>query len=379
MSLLLKLKEYFKKDEQEMSTSFYKLKTVRVQKDTEEAIDIALAIPEKLKDTFKYTQGQYISFRIFVDGKEERRSYSIINAPGENADEIEVLVKILEGGKVSTEFNQNLKTGDEVEVMPPMGNFHTNFHPANERVYVGLAAGSGISPVLSNIKEALLEEPKSKVYLFYGNRTKSHILKKSTIDKMQKQFGDRLKVNYLLSREKPENPVFGGRITNQKLDQLFEMFKEIPIQQAIYFICGPTEMIKGISEYLRSMKKVPTLQVLHEYYTSPDGVDDPSKSDDFKKIPDINSMVTVILDDDEYSFELNSKAAVIVDKANDEGIPAPYSCHGGVCCTCMAKLEEGEVYMEKNYALSEDQVKQGFILTCQSHPITPTVTVNYDV
>lgn len=358
---------------------FFRLKTVRVERDTDKALDIAMEIPENLKEEFKFTQGQYINFRVPVDGKDEIRSYSIVNAPSEGKNIIEVLVKILPDGKVSAVFDKSLKVGDEVDVMPPIGRFFANLHPSNERTYIGIAAGSGISPVLSNLKEVLLSEPKSKVYLFYGNRKKAQVLLKAGIDEMEKEFGSRFRPVYIVSREKADNPVFEGRITEEKLDQLFDLFSDIPIEEATYFICGPTEMIKNLSEYLSKEKRVPSIQVMHEYYSPPDEEDDPEMSEEFKALPSINSMVTVIYDDDEYAFELNSKKEVIVDKANDEGIPAPYSCHGGVCRTCMAQILEGEVYMEKNYALTEEQVEKGFILTCQSHPTTHNVTITYDV
>jgi len=362
-----------------MSTQFYKLKTAKVEKDTENALNIVLEVPAELKNEFKFIQGQYLTFRVFVDGKEERRSYSIINAPSENSNSLEVLVKILEDGKVSTVFKKDLKAGDELEVMKPTGNFHTNYHPSNKRTYVGLAAGSGISPILSNLKEALYQEPNSNAYLFYGNKSLAHILKKSEIERMEKEFGTRFRVINLVSREKSNNPVFEGRITSEKLEQLFEIFNEIPISESTYFICGPTEMIQGIADYLENTKKVPAIQVLYEYYTPPDEPNSENMSDEFKAIPNVDSMVTVILDDDEFTFHLNSKKQAILLQAEDEGLPVPYSCKGGVCCTCKAQVLEGEVFMEKNYALTDEEVEQGYILTCQSHPTTSNVMITYDV
>lgn len=362
-----------------MNNAFYKLKTVKVQKDTDDAVNIAVAIPEELKDKFRFKQGQYLNFRVMVDGNDERRSYSIINAPSEKCDSLEVLVKVLEGGKVSTIFNNDLKLGDELEVMAPMGHFNTSHHPTNAKTYIGLAAGSGISPILSNIKEALYQEPNSNAYLFYSNRGLSHILKKDEVEKMLVEFGDRFKVIYLVSREKHVDPVFEGRISPEKLDQLFERFTEIPVQDATYFICGPSDMIKGISDYLKKDKKVPAIQVMYEYYTPPEEENAEEMSEEFKAIPILESMVTVIIDDDEYSFHLNSKKESILDKGIKEQLPLPFSCKGGVCCTCKAQVLEGEVFMEKNYALTDDEVERGFVLTCQCHPTTNVVMLNYDV
>lgn len=358
---------------------FYNLKVSKVEQDTDDALTIAVEIPDHLREEFKFKQGQYINLKKTIDGKDEIRSYSIVNAPGENQNHIEVLVKIIPEGKLSPVLQQNLKAGDMIEVMPPIGSFYANLHPTNDRTYIGLAAGSGISPVLCNIKEILIQEPQSRVYLFFGNKTKDKILKKNEIDRLEKEYGSRFRVAYIVSREKSDNPVFEGRITAEKLNELFDLFGDIPISETTYFICGPTDMIQSIADFLHLEKKVPAIQILHEYYTAPDDDDDPEKSDEFKALPNINSMVTVILDDDEYTFELNSKEEVIVDKCNNEGIPAPYSCHGGVCRTCMAQVLDGEVFMEKNFALNEEQVEQGFILTCQAHPTTHNVTLTFDV
>jgi ring-1,2-phenylacetyl-CoA epoxidase subunit PaaE len=269
---------------------------------------------------------------------------------------------------------------DEVlEVMPPMGGFNTSYHPSNTKTYVGLAAGSGISPILSNLKESLYQEPNSNAYLFYSNRSMNHVMKKAEIDQLVEQFNGRLKVVYLVSREKHEDPIFEGRISPEKLDHLFERYTDIDVKEATYFICGPSDMIKGISDYLKKEKKVPAIQVLFEYFSAPDEEDSAEMSDEFKAIANIESMVTVIIDDDEYSFHLNSKKESILDKALKDNLPVPFACKGGVCCTCKAEVLEGEVFMEKNFALTEDEVARGFVLTCQCHPTTNVVMLNYDV
>lgn len=359
--------------------SFYKLKAVKVQKDTQDAVNVALEIPEELKDKFRFKQGQYLNFKLMIDGNEERRSYSICNAPSEKSNTLEVLVKLLEGGKVSGYFNNVLKQDEELEVMPPMGSFNTTYHPSNAKTYIGLAAGSGISPVLSNLKESLYQEPNSKGYLFYSNRGMDSILRKEEIENLAQEFGDRLKVVYLFSREKHEDPLFEGRISAEKLEQLFERFSDIDVQDSTYFICGPGEMIKAIAEYLKKDKKVPAIQVLYEYFSAPDEENSEEMSEEFKAIPNVESMVTVIIDDDEYSFHLNSKKESILDKGLKEQLPLPFACKGGVCCTCKAQVLEGEVFMEKNYALTEDEIEKGYVLSCQCHPTTNVVMLNFDV
>jgi ring-1,2-phenylacetyl-CoA epoxidase subunit PaaE len=359
--------------------SFYKLKAVKVQKDTQDAVSVAVEIPEELKDKFRFKQGQYLNFKMMIDGNEERRSYSICNAPSEKSNTLEVLVKLLEGGKVSGYFNNHLHMDELLEVMPPMGSFNTSYHPTNTKTYIGLAAGSGISPVLSNLKESLHQEPNSNAYLFYSNRGMDSILRKEEVEGLTKEFGDRFKVVYLFSREKHEDPLFEGRISAEKLDQLFERFTDINVQDSTYFICGPGEMIKGMAEYLKKDKKVPAIQVLYEYFSAPDEENSEEMSEEFKAIANIESMVTVIIDDDEYSFHLNSKKESILDKGLKEQLPLPFACKGGVCCTCKAEVLEGEVFMEKNFALTEEEVAKGYVLSCQCHPTTNVVMLNFDV
>ncbi|NAW51503.1 2Fe-2S iron-sulfur cluster binding domain-containing protein [Elizabethkingia argentiflava] len=358
---------------------FYKLKAVKIQKEACDAVNVAVEIPTELKDKFRFKQGQYLNFRIMINGNEERRSYSICNAPSEKSDHLEVVVKRLEGGKVSTYFHQHLHQGECLEVMPPMGNFNTIYHPTNTKTYVGLAAGSGLSPVLSNIKEALYQEPHSKAYLFYSNRSMEYILKKKELDQLEVYFKERLKVIYMFSRQRHEDPIFEGRISVEKLEQLFKRYSEIGISDATYFICGPSDMIKLVSNYLKNEKKVPAIQVLSEYFLPPDAENTETMSEAFKAIANVESMVTLIIDDDEYSFHLNSKKESILDKALQEKLPVPFACKGGVCCTCKAQIMEGEVFMEKNFALTEEEVQRGYVLTCQCHPTTNVLMLNYDI
>ena len=359
---------------------FHSLKVLKVIKETNDSVHISLEVPASLQHEFQFQQGQYLNVRFVINGEDLRRSYSIVNAPYEGNSVLEILVKHLEGGLVSTYLNQELKDGDSIEVLAPQGHFHTHFHPSNTKTYIGLAAGSGISPVLSNLKEALHQEPNSKAYLFFSNKSVGDIIFKKQIDLLEEQLGGRLKVVYLLSREKHyENELFEGRITQEKLGELLKFYQDIPVQEATYFICGPTDMIKGLSDYLKKEEKVPSLQVMYEYYAAPDDEDNAEKSEEFKKIPNIESFVTLIIDDDEYSIHLNSKKESILDKALKDQLPVPFACKGGVCCTCKAQVLEGEVFLEKNFALTEEELEKGLVLTCQCHPTTNVVMLTYDV
>lgn len=359
---------------------FHDLKVKEVKKETNDSAHITFEIPEDQRHLFLFKQGQYLNVKLVLGGEDLRRSYSIVNAPTDGNDGLEILVKHLDDGRVSGFLNKDLKDGDLLSVSPPAGHFYTNYHKSNQKSYIGLAAGSGISPVLSNIIEALHQEPNSKGYLFFSNKSVADIIFKERIDALVDKFEGRLKVVYLLSREKHyEDELFEGRITSQKLSQLFERFPEIDVQESNYFICGPSEMIKDISNFLRVDSKVPSLQVMFEYYAAPDDEENAEMSDEFKAIPNLESMVTLIIDDDEYSFHLNSKKRSILDQALNDKLPVPFACKGGVCCTCKAQVMEGEVFMDKNFALTDDEVARGFVLTCQCHPTTNIVMLTYDV
>jgi ferredoxin len=232
-------------------------------------------------------------------------------------------------------------------------------------------------PESTSIK--FVEEPNAKVLLFFGNKNSQNILLKEELDALKAQFSERFQVTHVLSREPQEDTLFEGRITTEKLGQLLDKNSEIKPEDSTFFICGPTEMIKSTSDFLKKERKVPALQVLYEYFSAPEDEDNAEMSEEFKKIPNLESFVTLIIDDDEYSIHLNSKKESILDKALKENLPVPFACKGGVCCTCKAQVMEGEVFMEKNFALTEDEVARGFVLTCQCHPTTNIVMLNYDV
>lgn len=359
---------------------FYTLKVAKIQKVTADAVKISFEIPETIQDKFKFKQGQYLNLKFNFGEEEFRRSYSIIEAPSENSKLLSILVKQMENGTISKYLNENLKENDKVEVQQPMGNFCTNYHTSNHKNYVGIAAGSGLSPVLSNLKEALYQEPNAKAILFFGNKNSENILLKEELDSLVETFEGRLKIRHILSREAQEDKLFEGRITTEKLSQLLDKNTEIKPEDATFFICGPSEMIKSTSEYLKKEKKVPALQVLYEYFSAPDDeANHAEMSEEFKKIANIESFVTLIIDDDEYTINLNSKKESILDKALKDNLPVPFACKGGVCCTCKAQVLEGEVFMEKNFALTEEEVARGMVLTCQCHPTTNVVMLNYDV
>ncbi len=359
---------------------FHELKVEEVHRETPDSIVVGFEVPGSLKDNFQFTQGQYLTLKMTLNGEEVRRSYSICSSPVD--DELKVAAKKVEGGKMSTYLNEQLKKGDMVEVMEPMGNFFTYLDENNAKQYVAFAAGSGITPVISILKTVLHKEPKSSFTLFYGNRDSLSIIFKHRLEKLMDKYGDRLEVIHILSREEGGEPLQKGRIDESKARQLLDEYIEGE-GEAEYFICGPEGMMNNVTAVLEE-RGIDKKQVHIELFTSP--INSEADIEEKKKAreeqqeenDDGTAEVTVLLDDEENTFELDYHGDVILDAALEEDIDVPFSCKGAVCSTCKARLVEGKVEMDENHALTDEEVEEGFILTCQSHPRTSKVKVDYD-
>ncbi len=332
-------------------------------------------MPEELQDTFRYTQGQYLTFRRHFNNEEIRRSYSICSSPLEN--EWRVAIKKVPEGRFSSYANEALQVGEELEVMPPMGRFYTELHPENKKLYVTFAAGSGITPVLSIIKTILMTEPQSEVYLIYGNRGRNSIIFKEEIEGLKDKYLDRLSVYHILSREHGDSDILFGRIDKEKTTLFLQ--KIIPAAQVDeYFICGPEEMIFGVKEALVE-GGVEADKIHYELFTTAEGG---KKAAQQKERPtgeeDKQSEVIVKLDGVERRLSMSYYGNTILDAATEAGADLPYSCKGGVCSTCRARVVEGQVEMDVNYSLEPEEVNAGYILTCQARPLTEKVVVDFD-
>lgn len=357
---------------------FHKLKVADVTKETADCVSIAFEVPEALKSEYKYIQGQYLTIKLNVNGEEIRRSYSLCSSPVVD-NELRVAIKRVKDGRGSNFLNENVKPGDELEVMTPMGNFYSELNPSNKRTYVLFAGGSGITPMLSIITTTLKSEEDSNIVLFYGNRDTESIIFKKKLDELEEKHSNRLKVHHIL--EKPANvdaeELFKGLLTPEKTKALVEKFVSSTADNE-FFICGPSAMMDCVKTALHHLN-IDDKKVHIEYFTaSADAVKTATKVEDIKH-PFIESQVTVILDGEETTFTLRPDGPAILDAALDADLDVPFACKGAVCCTCRAKLLEGKVHMDMNYALSDSEVAAGFILTCQSHPLTPVVKVDYDV
>lgn len=355
---------------------FHSLQVKKVTRETEDAISITFSVPPELEDTFRFTQGQNLTFRKTLGGEELRRNYSICSSPQEGI--LKVAVKKVPGGRFSTWANESLKAGDYLDVMPPTGKFYTELDPAQKKSYVAFVSGSGITPVLSIIKTTLATEPKSRFTLVYGNRSKSTILFKEDLEAIKDKYIDRFRLYHVLSRERTEIDLHHGRIDAPKCDAFFGSLIDLHNSDE-FFLCGPEEMIFCLRDHLYG-KGIPHNRVHFELFTVPGqkgSTVDTSKEVVTDSGP--QSGITVKLDGIQFDFPLGYAGLSILDAALKQGADLPYACKGGVCCTCKARLVSGEVVMDENWGLEPDEVAAGFILTCQSHPRTEKVVVDFDV
>lgn len=360
-----------------MSTlKFYELKVKEVRPETTDCVSVALDVPDELMDIFRFSAGQYLTFRKNIQDTELRRSYSICASPKDN--ELRVAIKKVPQGKFSTYANEGMKKGDVVEVMPPMGSFSPRKSEKTGRNYLAFAAGSGITPIMSIMKHVLDSEPESTFTLVYGNRTRNTIIFREAIEGLKNKHMQRLRVYHVLSREMMDVPLFNGRIDADKCADFCDTLIDIDKIDEV-FLCGPEEMILSLRSKMQDMG-LESSNIHMELFSSPD---QPTASHqkwakehsaDSEKM----SKVAIKLDGSTFEMELAYGGDNILDAALKHGADLPYACKGGVCSTCRAKIVEGEVDMEVNYALEKDEIEKGFVLTCQAHPKTDRVVVDFD-
>lgn len=353
---------------------FYNVAVKEVKKETEDCVSISFHLNDELKKVFQYKAGQYITLRAEINGEEIRRSYSLCSSPLTN--EWRIAVKKVKGGLFSTYANDVLKAGDVLELMPPIGNFAASPSPGTKKQCVALAAGSGITPVISIIKTVLATEPLTHFTLVYGNRNRHSIIFKEELEALKNKFIDRFRLIHILSREITDAAINSGRIDQSKCDKLFTQPLDINADE--FFICGPEEMIFCVKDYLLS-KGVDIKKIHFELFTTPDQPKKILSTKQTSEDDEDTSHITIKHDGISSAFNLTFNGENILDAALHNGIELPYSCKGGVCCTCKAKLVTGDVQMEMNYSLESDEIEQGFILACQSHPKTKEVVIDFDI
>lgn len=357
-----------------MSSKLYPLTVKEIIKETADCVSVSFDLPDNLKSEFDFIPGQYLTLETEIDGNNVRRSYSLCSAKFEQ--EWRVAIKQVENGKFSTFANNHLKKGDTINVMPPTGNFKLKTAAENTKHYVAFAAGSGITPILSMIKTVLKEEPKSKFTLFYGNRNFDTIIFREELEALKNVNLNRLSVHHILSKEKLGSPLFYGRIDAAKCEKFSKVFFD-PKDVDAYYLCGPAKMIFAVKDEL-TKQGAPTDNIHFELFNTDDLPVNTEEQKEKTYDSASESKVTIILDSESFDMPLEYGGTSILDAALAAGADLPYACKGGVCSTCKAKITKGEVIMDINYALEPDEVENGYVLTCQSHPRTPEVTVNFD-
>lgn len=352
---------------------FYPLTVLSIEKLTNQSVCISFNVPNNLKPIFTYTQGQYITLKSLINGVALRRSYSICSSP--LSGQLQVGIKKVEGGIFSTYANEVLTTNHVLDVAPPNGKFFTQLVNTNKKNYVGIVAGSGITPLMSLITTTLQTEPLSTFTLVYSNKNRQTIMFKAQLEALKNKYINRLNIIHILSQEKMDTPLFAGRIDNEKMNLLSQKLININTINET-FLCGPETMVIMAKNFLLQ-QGVSAKNIHAELF----GTTKPKNTLKQKTTSTITQKICeleVIKDGVAQQIKLPFDTQNILDAALNNGGDMPYACKGGVCCTCKARLTQGEVYMEVNYGLEPDEIAAGFILTCQAYPVTEKVVVNFD-
>ena len=354
-----------------MSFQFYPLVIADIRPETPDTKSIAFTVPDALKPLFAFTQGQHLTLKATINGLDLRRNYSLCTSPTEG--EWRVAIKKVPGGAFSSFVHTQLHIGDTLEVMPPMGKYFTPLQPQQARHYMAIAAGSGITPIISIIKTTLATEPQSRFTLVYANKNRGSIIFKDALDALKNTYISRFQCLHILSREQTDTDLLHGRIDANKCDQLFSRLIQLNRIDEI-FICGPQALTETIRQYLQAAG-VEKNKIHFELF----GTDNRALSTPEAEPETVgeSATITVKLDGRDAVFPLPFRGQSILDAALAQGLNLPFACKGGVCCTCKARLISGQVHMGVHYGLEQDEIDAGFVLTCQSHPLTPEVVVEF--
>lgn len=356
-------------------SKFHSIQVADIYKETKDCSVITFDIPENLKSDFSYNSGQHLTLRTTVNGQEVRRSYSLCSSPTQNT--WQVAVKKIDSGLFSTFVNDQLKKGDFLEVMPPNGTFFTEVNPSLAKNYIAFAAGSGITPVLSIIKNHLASEPNSTFQLFYLNRTVKSIIFKEELEQLKNVYFNRFEIFHFLTKEHRVSELFNGRFTKEKLQVLTEKIINIPTINEC-FICGPEDMIFLVRDELTAAG-LPKDKIHYELFTTGLTEEDKQRINKIVEKKVEGTEVTIVDGGKEFHFVMGEDFDNILDGALAAGADLPFACKGGVCSTCRCQVLEGTVEMKLNYSLEEEELAKNYVLSCQAVPTSKKVVVDFGV
>ena len=357
-----------------MAPRFHDLTVTDIERQTPDAVAIAFAVPDDLRDAFRFRPGQYLTLAAKVDGEDVRRSYSICSAPGD--PHLRVGVKKVADGRFSRFVNEVLSVGDTIRVMPPEGRFTSL---AGERHdYLLIASGSGITPMLSIARTVLGPEPESTVTLVYGNRSTDTIMFREELQDLKDRHMRRFSLVNMLSREKQDFDLLNGRIDGKKIAHMADLGLIDPLGSDGVFLCGPGAMIDDVSETLKSYGVDPD-RIRYERFTPSGEAPRPrAPSDAAQKAVAGGVAIEVVLDGVRREFPMGEGAATVLDAAHSAGLELPYSCAGGMCCTCRCRVVEGQSEMAVNFSLEPWEIEAGFTLACQTRPLSDRLVLDFD-
>ena len=351
-------------------SSFYKLNIKEVRRETKESVSVLFNVPLEFKDFYTFTAGQYLNLKLTLDGNEIRRAYSICSAP--ESGTLRIAIKAVSDGAFSQFANTKLKVGNSLEVGTPEGKFTFEPDGSRSKNYMAFAAGSGITPVLSILQSVLISEPKSTFVLVYGNKTPEETIFHDHLHQLQLKYVGRFFIHYVYSQAKVEGELF-GRIEKSTVNfVLNSKHKELEFDK--FYLCGPEAMINTVSSVLKE-KNIKESAIKFELFSTPASGNNPNYP--AEQSLEGHTKITVLVDDEETTFEMSQKQSIL-EAALKQGIDAPYSCQGGICSSCLARITSGTAVMKKNAILTDDEIADGLILTCQAHPTSGTLYVDYD-
>lgn len=357
-----------------LNTEFHSLTVAEVRRETPDAVSVRFDIPPALREMFTFKAGQHLTLRTALGGRDVRRNYSICMAPDEN--EIRVAIKQMPQGLFSNWANSALAPGNSIDVLPPMGRFVVPESGGAEPYYVAIAGGSGITPIMSILKTVLKERPRSRFVLLYGNRDSSSIMFLEELASLKNRYLDRLEIYHFLENEIDEIEIFNGRLDRARCEDAFKRLVDVKAADA-FFICGPGPMMDAVEAALSAQEIGPERVFIERFSTSDFSAEQRARMEDLERHAS-GAKLSVTLDGRQIVIPFDAARGNILESVHAAGLSAPYACKGGVCTTCRARVVSGEVAMKNNYGLTDREIEQGYVLTCQAVPTSTTVVLSYD-